>query len=189
MIRLLHSFSFRLLAVAFVGTHIPLICLLLWFVIGPGQAASPSQVLLITLVATLVATGITLFLVHRQVQPVLRASQIVAMTKPGTDVPDLPIASAYELSRLFGAVTDSFFKARQMMEERYYLIKTLSYHLEGPAVTWLASLQMLEKDFVLEPELRAQILDDLRDSAHHQVELLKKMRSVLNGTATESMKD
>ncbi|MDP9317082.1 MAG: hypothetical protein M3R24_40555 [Chloroflexota bacterium] len=61
---LLKNYQGKIMVVAFWGTHVPLLTLLLYFIMSASLSASTTvRVLLIALSATLVGTGITLELI------------------------------------------------------------------------------------------------------------------------------
>ncbi len=61
---LLKNYQGKIMVVAFWGTHVPLLTLLLYFIMSASLSASTMvRVLLIALSATLVGTGITLELI------------------------------------------------------------------------------------------------------------------------------
>ncbi len=86
------SYQLKIMVVAFIGTHIPLLSLLTFFVLTHtsswGQALS---VLGIALVATLIGTGLTLFALHTLLAPVLLTSESLQTYLDRGQLPDLPI--------------------------------------------------------------------------------------------------
>jgi hypothetical protein len=69
----------KMMLVAFIGTHIPLLTLLvafvLWLELGAGVAL---VVIGIALAATLAGTGLTLFILDRLLRPILLTSRAFA---------------------------------------------------------------------------------------------------------------
>ena len=65
----------KIMLVAFVGTHIPLIVLIFDAATSNYSAREATSILLITLVATLVATATTLYAIHQLLYPVILASK------------------------------------------------------------------------------------------------------------------
>lgn len=85
------SYAGKLLFVAFVGTHVPLIALLAYFVGSVSPSASYTiHVTLIALAATLGATGVTLFALHRLLAPVLVTQQGLKHYRDQRELPYLP---------------------------------------------------------------------------------------------------
>jgi EAL domain-containing protein (putative c-di-GMP-specific phosphodiesterase class I)/GGDEF domain-containing protein len=81
----------KMMLVAFIGTHIPLLTLLvafvLWLELGAGVAL---VVIGIALAATLAGTGLTLFILDRLLRPILLTSRALRRFVLHRELPDLP---------------------------------------------------------------------------------------------------
>jgi diguanylate cyclase (GGDEF)-like protein len=96
------SLGMRLLAVAFVGIHTPLLLLAGWmFARGALPRDEAVAVLLVVLAATLLGTAATLTLMHRMLSPLRHALAMLEQAQ-GTSgpLPQLPDAGDDELGRL-----------------------------------------------------------------------------------------
>ncbi|MCL1472434.1 putative bifunctional diguanylate cyclase/phosphodiesterase [Argonema antarcticum] len=66
------SYEGKIMCVAFLGTHVPLLALLVYFlVINSFSLETTLRVLLIALVATLIGTGVTLYALHKLLAPII----------------------------------------------------------------------------------------------------------------------
>lgn len=166
-----NALSFRLLGLAFLGTHIPLIGLLLWYVLGPGQGSSPEEVLWVTLTGTILAAVFTLILVHLQIHPLRKASLALVQVPPG-HLPALPETDVTEIQVLFSAMQDAFKRSQQLLEEKRDLITLFSHDLRSPASASIGILKILEKDSSMDDETRTALLGKLRAASMHQIEIL-----------------
>ena len=73
---LFKSYRSKIMLVAFLGTHVPLLTLLFWFLLSQNVASSEMiRVLLIALVATLVGTLATLMVLNALLRPILVSSR------------------------------------------------------------------------------------------------------------------
>ncbi|MBO6759756.1 MAG: hypothetical protein JJ909_02110, partial [Roseivirga sp.] len=70
-----NRFTLKILAVAFVGIHIPLFAIIGYLLIThlPPETATPIAIL--TLLFTLIATGITLLILTKLLKPVMLAKR------------------------------------------------------------------------------------------------------------------
>lgn len=80
----------KIMLVAFVGTHIPLIVLVFDAATSNYSAREATSILLITLVATLVATAITLFAIHQLLYPIILASKALRKYLRSKQLSNLP---------------------------------------------------------------------------------------------------
>ncbi|MBW4649636.1 MAG: EAL domain-containing protein [Kastovskya adunca ATA6-11-RM4] len=85
------SYKGKIMLVAFVGTHIPLLTLLLYFLISNSFSLEMTiRVLVIALVATLVGTGCTLCALHHLLLPVSLTSRALQSYLREKKLPQLP---------------------------------------------------------------------------------------------------
>ncbi|PJZ57903.1 putative bifunctional diguanylate cyclase/phosphodiesterase [Leptospira barantonii] len=90
-IKPLKSYTAKILLIAFLGTHVPLIALLIYYVINTGyDVRTIFQTLLIALMATLGGTGVTLFALHRLLTPITLTSQSLKKYLNEKVLPNLP---------------------------------------------------------------------------------------------------
>lgn len=86
------SYTAKIMAVAFCGTHIPLLALLLSFVFSQSYSSDIAiQVLLIALSSTLVGTAITLYALNLLLIPVKATSNALRDYNQSQKLPDLPV--------------------------------------------------------------------------------------------------
>ncbi len=91
-IRLLRTYSSKIMMVAFLGTHVPLIVLLLFFVISTTQDIETAiRILGIVLLATLIGTLATLLALHKLLVPVVLTSRSLNRYLTEKELPNLPI--------------------------------------------------------------------------------------------------
>lgn len=87
------SFRGKLFLMAFIGTHVPLVALVLFFL--PRIAQNGSEMLWalgVTLAATLAGTGWTLFFLDRLLRPVVLTSRALRLYRTSRRIPALPTA-------------------------------------------------------------------------------------------------
>ncbi|MCF2970860.1 EAL domain-containing protein [Synechococcus sp. Nb3U1] len=85
------SYQFKIMLVAFLGTHVPLLTLLAFFILSnPLPLAQATGILLIALLATLVGTVLTLLALHFLLAPVSVTSTALQDYLKSNTVPYLP---------------------------------------------------------------------------------------------------
>ena len=83
------SYALKFLFVAFIGTHIPLLGLVGYFAFQP-QTIEPMRIILVAVGLTLLAAGITLFVLHRLLNPLLQTKQALSNYISTKKLPNLP---------------------------------------------------------------------------------------------------
>ncbi|MBD2120718.1 EAL domain-containing protein [Trichocoleus sp. FACHB-262] len=85
------SYIAKIMAVAFLGTHVPLLTLLLTFVVSHSYSWETAiPVLVIALVATLIGTAATLYALHHLLIPVILTSTVLQDYLDTKTLPELP---------------------------------------------------------------------------------------------------
>ncbi len=95
------SYAGKMLFVAFLGTHVPLLTLLAYFIISVSPSGDYTlRVGAVALVATLLGTGATLFGLHRLLAPILFTQRSLRAYLADRELPDLPSSFADEAGAL-----------------------------------------------------------------------------------------
>ncbi|TGK31689.1 phosphodiesterase [Leptospira gomenensis] len=90
-IKPLKSYTAKILLVAFLGTHVPLIALLTYYVVQTGfDVRMIVQTLVVALIATLGGTGATLFALHKLLTPITLTSHCLKKYLSEKVLPNLP---------------------------------------------------------------------------------------------------
>lgn len=100
-----NSYVLRLMAVCFVGTHIPLVAACLYFlIVAPGGIGAHLADLLMLLCATLLGTAFTLVSVRFALAPIMRSSEALRRYVEDRTLPALPLHYADEAGVLMSSV-------------------------------------------------------------------------------------
>ena len=126
------SYTGKFLFVAFLGIHIPLIGLIL-IIIFNKESFSSQMILLFTLVFTLIATGITLYIIKQLMLPINLATQALQEYKQNRKVPDLPMNYRDEAGRLLSNIQASINNNENHLAEKQDLIYLLSHDIKAYA--------------------------------------------------------
>jgi EAL domain-containing protein (putative c-di-GMP-specific phosphodiesterase class I)/GGDEF domain-containing protein len=173
------SYRAKIMAMAFLGTHIPLIALSVYFAFrGAATWAEVLYVLGVTLAATLAGTAVTLFVLDHLLRPVVNTA--LALRRYGRDrtVPDLPTGYEDEAGTLMGdaqrTMTDLESSLRQLerQDEATGLLNRRAFlDLPGEA-TALAVLRLANFDAIAQSLDRATATEALRRVAARLAERL-----------------
>ena len=99
------SYSGKFMLIAFLGTHVPLIALVLYLVFASSTGSRSSvTVLVIVLVGTLFGTTATLYALYALLRPVSLASQALSEYLDSGRTPSLPTGFADQAGRLMANV-------------------------------------------------------------------------------------
>jgi diguanylate cyclase (GGDEF)-like protein len=95
----------KILLVIFLGTHVPLLALVLYFLLGSSFGMRPAlHTLVLLLLAALVGTAATLWALHGLLVPIRLVSSSLREYLDSKRVPDLPIRFTDEAGRLMADV-------------------------------------------------------------------------------------
>jgi phosphoglycerol transferase MdoB-like AlkP superfamily enzyme len=89
-IAILKNYTTKFLFVAFIGIHIPLLGVIAALIYTSGTAIGKVSLFVLILVLTLLATGITLYMLYSLMLPLKKAQQALANYLRDKTVPGLP---------------------------------------------------------------------------------------------------
>ncbi|WP_310558342.1 HAMP domain-containing sensor histidine kinase [Flavobacterium sp.] len=125
-----NSYAYKFLFVTFIGIHIPLIGLLLFVLFG-DQSGSVHSILFFTLVLTLIATGITLFVLKKLIKPIEIASKALNNYRNNRVIPQLPIYFKDEAGLLLTNIQKSIIDNEKYITDKQDLMYLLSHDLRS----------------------------------------------------------
>jgi EAL domain-containing protein (putative c-di-GMP-specific phosphodiesterase class I) len=100
------SYRTKIMVMAFVGTHIPLIALAAYFALrASSEWRDFIATMAVTLVATLTGTGVTLFVLNHLLRPVVATSATLRGYRQARDVGALPLHYTDEVGTLMADAT------------------------------------------------------------------------------------
>ncbi|MBE9105231.1 bifunctional diguanylate cyclase/phosphodiesterase [Nostoc cf. edaphicum LEGE 07299] len=110
------SYTAKIMLVAFLGTHIPLLTLLLSFVISNSYSLEMAiRVMLIALLATLLGTAATLYALHHLLKPVILTSAALQNYLNTKTLPELPTDFADEAGTLMADTSQTLYKLDELI--------------------------------------------------------------------------
>ncbi|WP_268122166.1 sensor histidine kinase [Roseivirga pacifica] len=164
-------FPLKILFVAFVGIHIPLFAIIGYLLISRFPIDAAKTIGLLTLVFTLLATGITLFLLNKLLKPVMIAKNALNDYIAFSKTPDLPLAFEDEAGVLMADVQQAINELEKYEEERQNVLHVLSHDLQSPVRTAMGALALLEDE--TDPEQRKELEGMLKETLDKQLKQLR----------------
>lgn len=169
------TISFRIMAIAFIGTHIPLLTVVFYFVLGPGKAHTTFEIITVTLLSTLAAAMGTLLFVDREVRPVRKAALSLVGVQAGQETPELPSAPSIELTQLFTAIDESYRSAHELSEHKRHVAQSLSRQADAVTLSRNLVLDRLVRNPNLEITERQSLYHNLHQAATIQIEAIRAL--------------
>ncbi len=139
------SYALKFLFVAFVGTHIPLLGLIGYFAFQP-QSTEPIRIILVALGLTLLATGVTLFILHRLLNPLLQTQRALSNYIRKKELPSLPTSYPDEAGMVMKYTQQTLTKLHEHIEEKSDLASMLSHDLRTPFSQCLGILEAIKAE-------------------------------------------
>ncbi|MEH2128878.1 putative bifunctional diguanylate cyclase/phosphodiesterase [Nostoc sp.] len=110
------SYTTKIMLVAFLGTHIPLLSLLFSFVISNSYSLEMTiRVMLIALLATLAGTAATLYAIHHLLKPVIFTSAALQNYLNTKTLPELPTEFTDEVGTLMADTSQTLHKLDELI--------------------------------------------------------------------------
>lgn len=123
------NYAYKFLFVAFIGIHIPLIGLLFIILFGKQPSFSSISIALFTLFLTLLATGITLYVLKKLIKPIELASRALDNYRSSRTVIELPIGYKDEAGLLLTNIHKTINENEKYIGEKQDLVYLLSHDL------------------------------------------------------------
>ncbi|NEU82255.1 GGDEF domain-containing phosphodiesterase [Nostoc sp. UIC 10630] len=112
------SYTAKIMSVAFLGTHVPLLTLLLSFVISNSYSFEmAARVMIIALLATLAGTAATLYALNHLLKPVILTSGALQNYLNTKTLPKLPTEFADEAGTLMADTSQTLHKLDELIHQ------------------------------------------------------------------------
>jgi diguanylate cyclase (GGDEF)-like protein len=112
------SYTAKIMLVAFLGTHVPLLTLLLNFVISNSYSwEMAARIMIIALFATLAGTAVTLYALNHLLKPVILTSATLQNYLNTKKLPELPTEFADEAGTLMADTSQTLQKLDELIHQ------------------------------------------------------------------------
>lgn len=176
-IKFLKKYSFKFLFVAFLGIHIPLIGLIIYLIVVGGNSLSPMAVLISVLIFTLLATGMTLFILNKLLEPILLTKSSLSNYLEDSIVPELPENYTDEVGILMKEVQYTINSVNNLIEEKKDLIGLMSHDLKNPlsaVVNYAELIPMADSE-----EKKNKLTNSIKEAANAQKQIINAVLEML----------
>lgn len=138
---------------------------------------SPGFLLVATLFLTLVATGITLYVINKLIKPIEYASKALSNYRTNRDIPDLPMHYKDEAGLLLANIQNTINENENYLVQKQDLIYLLTHDIKNFASQpiSLANLILEEND----AESRKEYANLIIESSSKQIDFLEAFISLL----------
>jgi len=144
-ISFLKKYSTKFLAIAFLGIHIPLIGLIIFLTYNEG-VLSPIIILIFTLIFTLGATAVTLFILNKLLEPIKLARNSLKVYLESQELPALPIYFKDEVGELLKDLQFSIEVFDNLIDSKQQTIAILSHDLRNPCAGIIMLIDLLKEE-------------------------------------------
>lgn len=142
--KILQTYSLKLLFIAVVGIHIPLIGLSVFLTSHLAANIETREVFLLTFGLTILASGVSLYILNEMMIPVREAKNALQNYLTASKLPNLPIHYKDEVGVLMQSVQQTLESLDSLINEKQDMIALLSHDLRSP-VSSIISLSELIK--------------------------------------------
>ena len=176
-VRFLNRYSYKFLFIAFLGIHIPLLGLISFIVLSPEPKFSAGSIIAFALLFTLLATGLTLYILHNLIRPIRLAQQALTTYIASKKVPELPVHYTDEVGVLLHDIQFTVKEFNSLLQEKKDLISMLSHDLRSPVITMLDAISLLREE--IDPETMQLYLDEMEKMGQKQLDLVHSVLKLL----------
>ena len=119
------NYRAKIMLTAFIGTHIPLLTMVSYFALkASADWSAVFATVCVTLVATLIGTGVTLFVLNHLLRPVLMTSRTLRTYQEDRDTGSLPTCFTDEAGTLMADATRTLTHLEQALDTLEFLDAT-----------------------------------------------------------------
>lgn len=170
-----HHYTRKLLFIALLGIHIPLIGIIVYVVILGNHPLSATTLVLTTLLLTLFAAVCTLYILNKLLTPLQAAGQSLDAYIHTQKLPDLPTHYSDEAGVLLRNIQQAVHTIEDLLDEKKDLIGLVSHDLRSP----LTKIDGLTQLILLDPATTPEIAPKVIEICRQQSDLLNSILNLL----------
>lgn len=142
----LKSYAHKFLIITFLGIHIPLIGVILFILFSPKGSFTNGEIIGIVLALTLVATGITLWVLNQLIKPVSLASEALKKYRESKEIISIPTSYNDEMGQLLKDLRATIHVTDRVIREKEDIIGLISHDIRSSIGTMINLSEVLELD-------------------------------------------
>lgn len=186
-IKFLSKYSYKFLFVAFLGIHIPLIGILLFILIGNPGEIEKTQILFWILIFTLIATGITLYILNHLLVPLKLSKVALENYVKSRSLPVIPVTYKDEAGVLMQKVHSTLLSMDEFVQTKNDVIDLISHDLRSPINRNLGLIELALSENS-DPEI-GSYLEMIKTETQKQISLLGYLLEQLKREEIEIQED
>ena len=174
------SYSGKILLIAFVGTHVPLIALFIFLTIF-YPIEYRFVILLCVLIATLGGTAGTLYYIYKILSPVRLTGHSLSKYRSEKEKPDLPTQYSDDVGILMAETQMCIEELDELLKLKNRLLSLISHDSRTPLSTINLASELIESEIESGNTNKEQVssfLEMIKVSARHQLEFMNSMLSL-----------
>jgi signal transduction histidine kinase len=172
------SYVLKFLFVAFIGIHVPLIGIVCYVGMYAHQTITPTELLLITLGFTLLATAGTLLVLNKLLEPVKLAKTTLLDYQHEHLIPNLPAGYSDEVGVLLHSIQTTIESLEAVNKTKSELMYTITHDLRSP----LAQIISLTDLVKTEGHKKDQWLELIKSCAEQELQFIDNYITVIGST-------
>lgn len=163
------SYTGKIFLVAFLGTHIPLLTAVGYTALSSLTWQQAGPILQVTLGATLIGTGCTLWVLHRLLAPLRCTAEAMQHYVDTHDPPDLPTHFNDRAGQLMHNTQRTLTKLSTLLAFKDRMLGIVSHDARGPASSVLMAVDVISKQLDTE-QPNMDYVRSLTEQVEHTVE-------------------
>lgn len=175
------SYTGKIFLVAFLGTHIPLIGAVIYTALSSLTLDQAWPMLRVTLGATLVGTGCTLYVLYRLLAPIRRTAGALQRYVDTHEPPRLPTHFADRAGRLMRNTQHTLTKLSTLLAFKDRMLGVVSHDARGPASSIVMATEALGRQLDAQQPDVAQmrtLVEQMQHTAEYQLDVFQSMLDV-----------
>lgn len=170
------SYAAKFLFIAFLGIHIPLLGMIAYY-LNKGEVEFPYSDFFVILLLTLVATGITLWVLNALLAPVKEGEKALIHFQEDRIIADLPSQQPDEAGSLMCRITSLMETIKSNEAWKEDVLSILSHDLRSPTSTVVTLAELI--NYSTKEEETKELSDHIGRYALQQLEMLEGILSLL----------
>jgi signal transduction histidine kinase len=153
--------------------------LVTWLALRPPGTINAIHLLVITLVLTLGATGLTLFLLNQLMAPIQLTYQALRHYLTQQQLPNLPTEYGDEVGILMRDIHHSLHELDHLLQEKKDLMYLFSHNLRSPGITVLSLIHLLQNRLSQERSREREFAQQIERTIHGQLNTMDSLLALL----------
>ncbi|MBN9299760.1 MAG: HAMP domain-containing histidine kinase [Filimonas sp.] len=153
-----NSYPAKFMTIAFLGIHIPLIAFCIFLIVGDLHFTKLNAILIV-LLATLVATAITLYIFYSLLAPLHASKKALNDYITLKKTPDLPVTYTDEVGILMKEIQFTINTLNNLIEEKKDISALLSHDLRSPLYQFALFCRLIKGEMDNDMPNRQKVLE------------------------------